>query len=282
MRNGILTLTFIFVASLAFAQAPASPVAGAWEGAIAVGAVKLRLGVTISAQPDGQLTATMDSPDQGAYGMRLSDVSFADGVLKFALRQANGAFEGRLNAAGTEIAGTWTQGEIVVCDRGTNARVEKAENVAAGGAGGFVLANSAIDGEGLSADAYVLPGVHLGYANSQILRAWLDAGTGHTAAIGGTAMDLQAGNGDILAHFSSRGPNGPVPGVLKPDVAAPGVAILAASRNDIEFQSMSGTSMASPFTAGAAALLRALHPGWTPAEIQAGAGPLASGRTSMR
>ena len=103
MRNGILTLTFIFVASLAFAQAPASPVAGAWEGAIAVGAVKLRLGVTISAQPDGQLTATMDSPDQGAYGMRLSDVSFADGVLKFALRQANGAFEGRLNAAGTEI-----------------------------------------------------------------------------------------------------------------------------------------------------------------------------------
>ncbi len=40
----------------------------------------------------------------------MSDVTFADGVLKFALRQANGAFEGRLNAAGTEIAGTWTQG----------------------------------------------------------------------------------------------------------------------------------------------------------------------------
>ena len=110
MRICILTLTFILVASLAFAQAPASPVAGAWEGAIAVGAVKLRIGVTISAQADGQLTAMMDSPDQGAYGMRASDVSFADGVLKFALRQANGAFEGRLNAAGTEIAGTWTQG----------------------------------------------------------------------------------------------------------------------------------------------------------------------------
>ena len=113
MRICILTLTFILVASLAFAQAPASPVAGAWEGAIAVGAVKLRIGVTISAQPDGQLTAMMDSPDQGAYGMRASDVSFADGVLKFALRQANGAFEGRLNAAGTEIAGTWTQGSAL-------------------------------------------------------------------------------------------------------------------------------------------------------------------------
>ena len=33
----------------------------------------------------------MDSPDQGAYGLPLSDVTFADGVLRFALRRANGA-----------------------------------------------------------------------------------------------------------------------------------------------------------------------------------------------
>ena len=74
------------------------------------GAFKLRIGVAIAVQPDGKLSATMDSPDQSAYGLPLSDVTFADGVLKFALRQANGVFEGRLNAAGTEIAGTWTQG----------------------------------------------------------------------------------------------------------------------------------------------------------------------------
>jgi len=110
MRNSITALTFILVASLAFAQTPAPPVAGTWEGAIAAGAVKLRIGVAITAQPDGKLEATMDSPDQGAYGLRLSDVRFADGVLTFALRQANGTFEGSLNSAGTEIAGTWTQG----------------------------------------------------------------------------------------------------------------------------------------------------------------------------
>jgi hypothetical protein len=98
------------VAAVAFAQTPVSPVAGTWEGAIDAGAMKLRIGVAITIQPGGTLTATMDSPDQGAYGLALNDVAFADGVLKFALRIANGTFEGRLNDAGTEIAGTWTQG----------------------------------------------------------------------------------------------------------------------------------------------------------------------------
>ncbi|MDD3825925.1 MAG: S8 family serine peptidase [Anaerolineae bacterium] len=165
-------------------------------------------------------------------------------------------------------AGTWTQGEIVVCDRGINARTEKADNVKAGGAGGFVLANTEAESEGLSADAYSLPGVHLGFQNAQALRTWLDSGTGHVAAIAGTTVDESTGGADVMADFSSRGHNGPVPGVIKPDAAAPGVAVLAASMNLIEFQSMSGTSMASPHVAGAAALLKDLHPGWTPAELQ--------------
>ncbi|MFO7692750.1 MAG: alpha/beta fold hydrolase [Vicinamibacterales bacterium] len=110
MRKRGIAIQMLLVATVAFAQQPAPPVAGTWEGAIAAGAVTLRIGVTVAAQPDGKLEATMDSPDQGAYGLRLSDVTFKDGVLTFALRQANGTFEGRLNSAGTEIAGTWTQG----------------------------------------------------------------------------------------------------------------------------------------------------------------------------
>jgi pimeloyl-ACP methyl ester carboxylesterase len=110
MRTCVLAFQLILVASLSSAQTPASPVAGSWEGAVDAGAVKLRIGVVITVKPDGVLSATMDSPDQGAFDLPLSNVTFADGVLKFALVRANGAFEGRLNAAGTEIAGTWTQG----------------------------------------------------------------------------------------------------------------------------------------------------------------------------
>jgi uncharacterized protein len=110
MRTRALALTILLVATMAFAQQPASPAAGVWEGVIEAGAAKLRIGVTISARPDGTLTATMDSLDQGAYGLPLSDVTFANGVLSFALRMANGSYEGRVNAAGTEITGTWTQG----------------------------------------------------------------------------------------------------------------------------------------------------------------------------
>lgn len=109
MRSGILAITLILIAVVASAQTTAPPVAGSWEGAIDTGALKLRIGVLITAQPDGALSATMDSPDQGAYGLALSHVTFADGVLKFVLQRANGAFEGRLNPAGTEVAGTWTQ-----------------------------------------------------------------------------------------------------------------------------------------------------------------------------
>lgn len=165
-------------------------------------------------------------------------------------------------------AGTWTQGEIVVCDRGQNARVDKGWNVLQGGAGGFVLANTAVESEALSADAHYLPAVHVGYTAAQLLLPWLETGSGHTATIAGTTVDLADANGDVMADFSSRGPNLPLQDVLKPDVAAPGVAILAASMNGVEFESMGGTSMASPHAAGAAALLTALHPDWTPAEIQ--------------
>ena len=165
-------------------------------------------------------------------------------------------------------AETWTNGEIVVCNRGVNARVDKGLNVLQGGAGGYVLANTAVESEGLSADAHYLPAVHIGYAAAQMLLPWLDTGSGHMATIAGTTLDETLTNGDIMADFSSRGANPSVPGVLKPDVAAPGVAVLAASMNGVEFESMGGTSMASPHAAGAAALLKALHPDWTPAQMQ--------------
>ncbi|KAJ3679824.1 hypothetical protein LUZ60_016102 [Juncus effusus] len=69
-----------------------------------------------------------------------------------------------------------------------------------------------------------------------------------------------------VAAFSSRGPSPTFPGILKPDIAAPGVSILAAMYGQYRFDS--GTSMACPHVTGVVALLKALHPDWSPAAIK--------------
>ncbi|TVU32627.1 hypothetical protein EJB05_24367, partial [Eragrostis curvula] len=77
------------------------------------------------------------------------------------------------------------------------------------------------------------------------------------------------GNGVLsprVAAFSSRGPNADFPGIMKPDVAAPGVSILAAVGNSYQF--MSGTSMACPHVSAVVALLKSVHPDWSPAMIK--------------
>ncbi|MFG2944151.1 S8 family serine peptidase [Streptomyces adustus] len=76
---------------------------------------------------------------------------------------------------------------------------------------------------------------------------------------------------DKLASFSSRGPR-LNDYALKPDIAAPGVAVLAAKAGGSAatgwYQSMSGTSMATPHVAGAAAILAQEHPDWKAQQLK--------------
>ncbi len=167
--------------------------------------------------------------------------------------------------------GTFTN-EIVVCDRGEIARVQKGENVLVGGAKGMVLANRSIEGDSLNADAHVLPAVHITYTDGVALKAWLAVGSNHMATIAGTTKISDPALADKMADFSSRGPNTAMD-VLKPDITGPGVDILAAIRTTApldapEYGLMSGTSMATPHLTGAAALLRKVHPSWTPDEVR--------------
>lgn len=86
---------------------------------------------------------------------------------------------------------------------------------------------------------------------------------------GGTIKDMDSSIADTISSFTSRGNHGSIAAV-KPDVAAPGDTIVSADvgsgNGGISF---SGTSMASPLTAGVAALVKAKHPGWSPLQLKA-------------
>lgn len=173
----------------------------------------------------------------------------------------------------TPAAGGTFTGMIVVCERGTNARVEKGYNVMAGGAVGMILFNVAVTD--LETDNHFLPTVHLNDPSSTVA-AFVSGHTGVTANwSNGVPSPAQ---GDVMASFSSRGPLGDF---IKPDVTAPGVQILAgASPEHVDdpaeglgpdgqlYQAIAGTSMSSPHAAGVAALLKAAHPSWTPGQIK--------------
>lgn len=163
-------------------------------------------------------------------------------------------------------------GEIVLCLRGQNARVDKSKAVLDGGGAGMVLYNQN-DLQALMTDNHWLPAVQISYSDGLKVKQYIQQ-AGATATASLTAGKSVKAQPSVMADFSSRGPVGApgVPDIIRPDVTAPGVNILAgdtptptSGRPGQLFQSISGTSMSSPHVAGLFALIKQAHPDWSAA-----------------
>ncbi|GLU00528.1 hypothetical protein SLE2022_178910 [Rubroshorea leprosula] len=170
------------------------------------------------------------------------------------------------------------KGKVVVCEQiGGFNKYQQAEHVKSVGGAGTVI--FLVKGEDLFADPYISPAVSVEDKARKPMLSYLNSTKSPTASL--TFKGTTYGNrAPMMAAFSSRGPNPVSLDLLKPDLTAPGVNILAAwpsitsiseeegDKRRVMFNLMSGTSMACPHVSGLAALLISRQKEWSPAAVK--------------
>ncbi|WP_405770870.1 S8 family serine peptidase [Actinacidiphila glaucinigra] len=169
------------------------------------------------------------------------------------------------------LDGAKVKGAIVLCERGTYDRAAKSAEVKRAGGIGMVLVNPSPDSTDL--DTHAVPTIAVDADGYDALLSYAGTEAPTVTLVDGNPHHLASAAVPQIAGFSSRGPVQADGGdLIKPDLAAPGVAVLADGANAAggrpSFTFMSGTSMASPHVAGLGALYLGLHPQATPAEIK--------------
>jgi len=222
-------------------------------------------------------SSTLHLTADGAAVLDIVGVTLTNGitdatpvVLANTLPKAGGGTEDA--QCQSDLAPGVATGKVVVCSRGGNGRVEKGYRVLQGGAAGMILYNQSAAVTDLESDNHFLPAIQTQY-NANAIANFVSTHANVMATWAqGTASPGQA---DVMASFSSRGPDGDW---IKPDVTAPGVQVLAGTTPQPDpaggepagnlYMAIAGTSMSSPHSAGASALVKAAHPSWTPEEIK--------------
>ncbi|KAH0681150.1 hypothetical protein KY284_022235 [Solanum tuberosum] len=174
------------------------------------------------------------------------------------------------------------KGKILACLRGEIPLIEKGHHAALAGAIGMILCNNKPTGNEIYSVPHVLPAIHQLYrcadTCSTNLRRYCYRDP--HAYITGPETKFRRKPAPFMADFSSVGTNTITPQILKPDITAPGVDIIAAYSESVNpteedydkstspYNMISGTSMSCPHVAGVVGLLKSLHPDWSPAAIQ--------------
>ncbi|MEA3501855.1 MAG: S8 family serine peptidase, partial [Actinomycetota bacterium] len=163
------------------------------------------------------------------------------------------------------------EGNVVLCRRGAIARADKSLAVSQAGGIGMVMYNNS-DDDNLFTDTHWVPSVHIDNTPGLAIKSYIAADTSPTAAIVDTQTNTEWSSAPSMTIFSSRGPNEIAADIIKPDITAPGMQILAGnSPTPIGavpgelFQAIAGTSMSSPHIAGIYALIKQAHPDWSAA-----------------
>ncbi|KAF9620621.1 hypothetical protein IFM89_013647 [Coptis chinensis] len=233
---------------------------------------------------------TVSSPVVLGNGMKIKGESGAPDKLKkimYPLVYAGDVVEPfvpKNSSAGQCLSGSLspkkTKGKIVLCMRGEGLRVAKGEEVKRAGGVGMILGNGPSNGDELTVDAHVLPATAVGANDATTILNYIKSSNKSVAQIDPAVTLLDAKPAPSMAAFSSVGPNPLVPDILKPDITAPGLNIIAAwsevvspttldsDHRAVKYSFESGTSMACPHLAGIAALVKAIHPTWSSAAIR--------------
>ncbi|XP_027329514.1 subtilisin-like protease Glyma18g48580 [Abrus precatorius] len=189
--------------------------------------------------------------------------------------------DARLCKPGT-LDPTKVRGKILVCRRSDKiTSVSEGQQGALAGAVAVFVENDKQSGNTLLAEPHILPAASISGTGYE------DQGGSHgnsskqiVAYLTSAKTYIGVKPAPIIAGFSSRGPSAVQPLILKPDITAPGVNVIAAytqaagpsnlasDKRRILFNVQQGTSMACPHVAGIAGLIKTLHPNWSPAAIK--------------
>lgn len=168
-------------------------------------------------------------------------------------------------------------GNIAFIQRGGCFFTTKIANAEDAGAIAVVVYNIAGDPIVMTPEdstAVGIPAVMVGQADGNLFVDEIESGETLEVVLDKSLFLGVDDTGNVMGSFSSRGP-APIPDVLKPDVTAPGINILAGfspdtpnSNSGENFAFLTGTSMSAPHVSGVAALLKQAHPDWSPAAIK--------------